>query len=82
MRHELKNFTDQFQAVYIGPNWIGDSILSVPDNITAQIAFQKPPGDRHSIAEILKHIMLWNNIWDRHPKKVFDKFFNHFYATN
>ena len=59
MKHELKYFINQFQSVYIGPNWIGDSIHSVLDDLPAHIAFQKPPGKRHSIAEILKHMMVW-----------------------
>src|SRR5688572_25161847 len=82
MRHELKNFINQFQGVYIGPNWIGDSILSVLDDMPAEIAFQKPPGNRHSIAEILKHMMVWkyllvnrlsgDNIYDVDQEQSFD----------
>ncbi|MEP6595882.1 MAG: DinB family protein [Ginsengibacter sp.] len=82
MRHEFKNFINQFQAVYTGPNWIGDSVLSVLENMPAQIAFQKPPGNRHSIAEILKHMMVWkfllvnrlsgDNIYDVDQEQSFD----------
>lgn len=82
MTQELEYFTNQFQSVYIGPNWIGDSILSVLDNLPAQIAFQKPPGNRHSIAEILKHMMVWkfllvnrlsgDNIYDVDQEQSFD----------
>ena len=59
MNYELKYWIDQFHSIYTGPNWIGDYILSVPDNLPPEIAFQKPPGNRHSIAEILKHMMAW-----------------------
>jgi uncharacterized damage-inducible protein DinB len=59
MQEELKYLIDQFQAIYYGPNWIGDSVASVLDNLPVQIVFQKPPGKRHSITEILKHMMVW-----------------------
>jgi uncharacterized damage-inducible protein DinB len=59
MEQELKYFVNQFHSIYSGPNWIGDSIRSVVDDLPAQIAFKKPPGKRHSIAEILKHMMVW-----------------------
>ena len=82
MPHRLKNFINQFQSVYVGPNWIGDSVLSILDDLPAQIAFQKPPGKRHSIAEILKHMMLWkyllvnrlsgDNIYDVDQEQSFD----------
>ena len=82
MEHGLKYWTDQFQSIYNGPNWIGDSILSVVDDLPAQIGFQKPPGNRHSIAEILKHMMVWkyllvnrlsgDNIYDVDQEKSFD----------
>src|SRR5215211_181352 len=82
MRQELKYFINQFQSVYVGPNWIGDSILSILENLPASIAFQKPPGKRHSIAEILKHMMLWkyllvnrlsgDNIYDVDQEQSFD----------
>jgi len=81
MQHENKTLTDQFQGVYIGPNWIGDSILSVLEDMPAQVAFQKPPGNRHSIAEILKHMMVWkyllvnrlsgDNIYDVNQEESF-----------
>jgi len=82
MQHENKTLTDQFQGVYIGPNWIGDSILSVLEDMPAQVAFQKPPGNRHSIAEILKHMMVWkyllvnrlsgDNVYDVDQEQSFD----------
>jgi hypothetical protein len=43
MYHDLKYWIDQFQSIYTGPNWIGDSILSVVDELDSKIAFQKPP---------------------------------------
>ena len=80
--HELKYWINQFQSIYNGPNWIGDSILSVVNDLSAQIAFEKPPGNRHSIAEILKHMMVWkyllvnrlsgDNIYDVDQEKSFD----------
>jgi uncharacterized damage-inducible protein DinB len=80
--HQLKNWKDQFQNIYKGPNWIGDSIASVIDNLPANIAFKKPPGKRHSIAEILKHMMVWkyllvnrlsgDNIYDVDQEASFD----------
>ena len=82
MEHELKHWINQFQSIYNGPNWIGDSILSVVNDLPAQIAFKKPPGNRHSIAEILKHMMVWkyllvnrlsgDNIYDVDQEESFD----------
>jgi uncharacterized damage-inducible protein DinB len=82
MPHELKYWIDQFQSIYVGPNWIGDSILSVLNGLDSKTAFQKPPGNRHSIAEILKHMMMWkyllvnrlsgDNIYDVDQEKSFD----------
>jgi uncharacterized damage-inducible protein DinB len=82
MQSEPKYWIDQFKSIYDGPNWIGDSVASVIKNLPSKIAFQKPPGKRHSIAEILKHMMVWkyllvnrlsgDNIYDVDQEESFD----------
>lgn len=56
---QLKFWILQFEEIYNGDNWLGDPILAVLTGLPEQIAFPKPQGGRHSIAEIAKHMMIW-----------------------
>jgi uncharacterized damage-inducible protein DinB len=52
---------EQFNGLVNGPNWIGVSFRSVTRGLHASLAFQQPPGKRHSMAAIIQHMMAWKN---------------------
>ncbi len=59
---------EQLNSLYEGPNWIGVSFKPVLKGVTAALAFRQPPGGRHSIAEIVKHMMAWKALGVRQLK--------------
>lgn len=49
----------QYAEIYDGDNWVGVSFCSAIDGVTPELAFQQPPGQRNSIAAIVKHMTHW-----------------------
>ena len=51
----------QYAEIYDGDNWVGVNFLSAVEGITPELAFKQPPGNRNSIAAIVKHMTHWKN---------------------
>jgi uncharacterized damage-inducible protein DinB len=49
----------QYAEIYDGDNWVGVSFCSAIDGVTPEMAFRQPPGNRNSIAAIVKHMTQW-----------------------
>jgi uncharacterized damage-inducible protein DinB len=45
-----------------GPMWHGPALAHVLDGVTPERAARRPPGDAHSIWEIVHHITVWSDI--------------------
>jgi uncharacterized damage-inducible protein DinB len=51
----------QIQEGYSGEPWHGFSTMQILQGVTARQAFALPPGEGHSIAEIVLHLVSWQN---------------------
>ena len=49
----------QYTEIYDGDNWVGVSFCSAIEGISPELAFRRPPGNRNSIAAIVKHMTHW-----------------------
>ncbi|MFB4166836.1 DinB family protein [Virgibacillus sp. JSM 102003] len=71
MRHVQNLLLDQFLANANDPSWYLPFTETVK-NLTDEEAFWKPAEDSHSIAEIVQHLIYWNEIWQiRYQKSDF-----------
>lgn len=59
---------DQFLANANDPSWYLPFTEAV-QNVSEEEAFWKPAGDSHSIAEIVQHLIYWNETWQLRYKK-------------
>jgi uncharacterized damage-inducible protein DinB len=53
---------DQFLANANDPSWYL-SFSQAVENLSEEEAFWKPAEDSHSIAEIVQHLIYWNETW-------------------
>lgn len=59
MNSITKTLTTDLQGGYAGPNWIDISLKDTIDGVSAEKAFWQPPGNVHSIAAIVSHLITW-----------------------
>lgn len=62
MVHAKEVLLDQLLANANDPSWYVPFSGAV-ENLTEEQAFWKPTEDSHSIAEIVRHLLYWNQIW-------------------
>ena len=58
----IKNYIRQFEQLCDGSNWNDESYTEKLKAIDAQIAFTQPAPDKHSVAEIVWHVIYWRTI--------------------
>jgi uncharacterized damage-inducible protein DinB len=58
---ESSRIADQLRRAFDGEAWHGPSVLEVLKGVDAQQASRRPPGDLHSIWEIVRHIHVWDD---------------------
>lgn len=56
---KLTAFIAQFEAIYHGSPWYGESFTSILEKTTAKQAFWQPKPAAHSIAQLVAHIIYW-----------------------
>lgn len=72
MRHVQTLLLDQFLANANDPSWYRPFTETV-ENLADEEAFWKPTADSHSIAEIVQHLIYWNESWQiRYQKSDFN----------
>lgn len=59
MQYEISWLAKQLQITHSGSPWTDNSFKTAIAGISARLAFKKPPGDRNSIAEIVRHMIAW-----------------------
>ncbi|SDM78278.1 DinB family protein [Sediminibacillus halophilus] len=62
MKHVKEVLLDQFLANTNDPSWYPPFIETV-ENLSEEEAFWKPADESHSIAEIVQHLIYWNETW-------------------
>nr|WP_093212352.1 DinB family protein [Sediminibacillus albus] len=72
MSHVQSILLDQFLANANDPSWYLPFTEAV-ENLAEEEAFWKPAEDSHSIAEIVQHLIYWNETWQiRYQKSDFN----------
>lgn len=59
MQYEITWLAKQLQITHSGSPWTDNSFKTAVAGVSARLAFRRPPGDRNSIAEIVRHMTAW-----------------------
>jgi uncharacterized damage-inducible protein DinB len=68
MSHAINVLTDQLLANANDPSWYVPFTESVA-NLSEEDAFWKPDEESNSIAEIVQHLLYWNETWQKRYQK-------------
>lgn len=55
----MTHYIEQFEAIYDGEPWFGDSFITKLAGIDARQVFTRPQEGVHSIAELISHVIFW-----------------------
>ena len=55
----INELVSQFEALYDGQPWYGDSLCHILADITPTKAYWQPNRSSHSIAQLISHIIYW-----------------------
>lgn len=55
-------YASQFQNIYNGKPWYGDSIMKILDGVDEEAAFRKVVPGAHTIAQVLWHMIYWRQL--------------------
>ena len=58
----LQHYITQFEAIYQGEPWFGESFEEKLKGLDEHNAFQRPTAEIHSIAELLHHSIYWRSM--------------------
>ena len=56
---KLNNYIRQFEEIYAGPAWLGESFTDKFSYLSDEDAFLKPLPYVHCVAEVLSHVIEW-----------------------
>jgi uncharacterized damage-inducible protein DinB len=56
---------EQLRQVHEGPASHGPSLREVLDGVDAALAATRPPGEAHTIQEIVAHVAVWEDVFRR-----------------
>ena len=69
--HPTQRIADAYRAATVKGAWYGPSLAELISQIPAELATTAPVPGAHSIAELLQHLLLWNerirNTSESHP---------------
>jgi uncharacterized damage-inducible protein DinB len=57
--NQIKDLINQFETIYNGEPWYGNSITKILEEVTEDNAFWEPSEGAHSIAQLLSHTIYW-----------------------
>jgi uncharacterized damage-inducible protein DinB len=60
--NEMERIADQLQRAYEGDAWHGPSLRQLLSGVTADQAAARPIEGAHTIAEIVRHIAVWDEV--------------------
>jgi uncharacterized damage-inducible protein DinB len=55
----VKNYIKQLKELYNGPTWLDENFETKLQQVDDEVAFTKPDGYIHSIAEVVSHVIEW-----------------------
>jgi uncharacterized damage-inducible protein DinB len=61
MNTRIQSYVHQFNEIFAGSPWIDETFSGKLDGLTEEQVFTQAPGNNHSVAEIVSHIVVWRN---------------------
>lgn len=58
--NRCEQIAEAYRRVTVLGAWYGPAVAELLERITPEQAVRKPPAPAHSIAELLQHLLLWN----------------------
>ncbi len=55
----IQNIVSQFQDIQEQELWLDENFKKKIDNLSDELAFERPLSDLHSVAELISHILVW-----------------------
>lgn len=62
MKSEIKSWVKEWERVYSGSPWLGNSMLKALEGVEAEKAMTRPLTGRHTIAELVAHVIGWRKL--------------------
>jgi uncharacterized damage-inducible protein DinB len=59
MLSKMQSYIEQFNQIFNGNPWLDETFSKKLDNLSEQQAFIQSPGNNHSVAEVVSHIIVW-----------------------
>lgn len=59
MQKRIASYIKQFNEVFNGNPWVDETFSKKLDALTQGQAFAQAPGNNHSIAEVVSHLIVW-----------------------
>jgi uncharacterized damage-inducible protein DinB len=61
MKARIRSYIEQFSQVFNGKPWLDETFCKKLDPLSEQQVFTQAPGNNHSVAEVVSHIIVWRN---------------------
>jgi len=61
-KSDLEKYIAHFKNIYNGNPWYGDPIMKILEGVGEEVAFAQAAPGKHSIAEILWHMIYWRQL--------------------
>ncbi len=58
-KKKIDELVGQFNTIYAGTPWYGDSITDILDQVNEKMAYWQPTKNAHSIAQLVWHMTYW-----------------------
>lgn len=59
MHTRIQSYIQQFNQIFNGEPWLGESFGKKLNEISEKQAFTKSPDNNHSVADIVSHVTVW-----------------------
>lgn len=65
MKTRIQSYIEQFTQLYDGDPWLDETFNKKLDDLDEEQAFTKAPGNNHSVAEVVSHLIEWRKEYMR-----------------
>jgi uncharacterized damage-inducible protein DinB len=59
MTSRIQSFINQFNDIFNGNPWLDETFSKKLDSLSEARAFSQAPGNNHSVAEVVSHVIEW-----------------------
>ena len=58
-KSRIESYINQFNQLFNGDPWLDETFAKKLDSLTSEQAFIQAPGNNHSVAEVVSHVIEW-----------------------